>query len=225
MLTIITAWAPYDYIGIQLRDNKLAWRGLAAWCILVWIVFSSMTPLRGWCYELFILQHVISFSVFLYFVYIHIPVELHVYVWIAIGIVSYDRIFRALRVVYANVSLFHPAQRKDGQTEGIWACKAEFTALPHDTTRIVIRNPSVSWSPGQHAYLSCQSIAPLQNHPFTISSIPEDGMMEFFVKAQSGGTRRFSKYAQKARSLLDITSRYVPSHQFQLPRLASTMNA
>ncbi|KAF3008812.1 hypothetical protein E8E13_010629 [Curvularia kusanoi] len=74
----LSVWAPYDYFGVQLKQNKLVWRGLAAW------------------------------------------------------------------------------------------------------------NPPISWTPGQHVFLSCQGVAPLQNHPFTIASIPEDGKMEFVVKAHSG---------------------------------------
>ena len=200
----ITAWAPYDYIGVQLKQNKLVWRGLAAWCTLVWINFSSATPIRGWNYELFVVQHVASFGVLIGFIYVHIPPELQGYIWAAVALFFFDRVFRTLRVLYANISLFHPSQTRDG----LWACKAEFTPLPHDTTRITIRDPPISWSPGQHVFLSCQGIAPLQSHPFTIASIPEDGKMEFLVKAQSGGTRRFFKHAQKSKVLSDTLSRY-----------------
>ncbi|KAF9698602.1 hypothetical protein EKO04_003744 [Ascochyta lentis] len=197
------AWAPYNYIGAQFKQNKLVWRGLAAWCTLVWINFSSATPIRGWNYELFVAQHVVSFALLVGFVYIHAPPELQGYVWAAVALFFFDRVFRALRVLYANVSIFHPSQTRDG----LWTCKAEFTPLPHDTTRVTIRNPPISWSPGQHVFLSCQGIAPLQNHPFTIASIPEDGKMEFLIKAQSGGTRRFFKHAQKSQGLSDTLSR------------------
>jgi hypothetical protein len=199
----IAAWAPYDYIGVQLKQNTLVWKGLAAWCTLVWINFSSATPIRGWNYELFVVQHVVSFALLIGFVYIHAPPELQGYVWAAVAFFFFDRVFRVLRIIYANVSLFH--SNKSG---GLLACKAEFTPLPHDTTRITITNPPISWSPGQHVFLSCQGIAPLQNHPFTIASIPEDGKMEFLVKAQSGGTRRFFKHAQKSQGLADTLSRY-----------------
>ncbi|KZM18801.1 ferric-chelate reductase Frp1 [Ascochyta rabiei] len=198
-----SAWAPYDYIGAQFKQNNLVWRGLAAWCVLVWINLSSTTPIRGWNYELFVVQHVASFALFIGFVYIHAPPELKGYVWAAVALFFFDRIFRALRVVYANLSIFHPSRTRDG----LWTCKAEFTPLSHDTTRITVTNPPISWCPGQHVFLSCQGIAPLQNHPFTIASIPEDGKMEFLVKAQSGGTRRFFKHAQKSQGLFDKDSR------------------
>lgn len=194
-------WAPYNYIGTQLKVNTLAWKGLAAWAILVWIVFSSMTPIRGWCYEFFVLQHLVSFAALTGFVYIHTPAEVHVYVWIPVGLFWFDRVVRVLRMLYANVSFFHPKQSKDGQMSGFWTCKAKFTPLPHNTTRVVIQNPPISWTPGQHVFLSCHSIVPLQSHPFTIASIPEDGKMEFLVKAETGGTRRFFKHAKKTHGL------------------------
>ncbi|ORY18707.1 ferric-chelate reductase [Clohesyomyces aquaticus] len=194
-------WAPYNYIGIQLKTNTLVWKGVVAWAMLVWIVFSSMTPIRGWCYEFFVVQHLVSFAVLIGFIYIHTPAEVHIYIWLPVGIFFFDRIIRALRVFYANVSLFHPKQRNAGQMSSFWACKADFTALPHNTTRIVIRNPPISWTPGQHVFLSCHSIVPLQSHPFTIASIPQDGQMEFLVKAESGGTKRFFRHAEKTHGL------------------------
>ncbi|KAF2689319.1 hypothetical protein K458DRAFT_383975 [Lentithecium fluviatile CBS 122367] len=194
-------WAPYDYIGTQLKTNTLVWKGVVAWAMLVWIVFSSMTPVRGWCYELFVLQHLVSFAVMVGFIYIHTPTEVHNYIWVPVALFWFDRVVRILRVLYANISVFHPKQRRDGQMSGFWACKAEFTPLPHDTTRIVIKNPPVSWTAGQHVFLSCHSIVPLQSHPFTIASIPEDGKMEFLVKAETGGTRRFFRHAEKTHGV------------------------
>ncbi|KAI8934762.1 hypothetical protein NX059_008450 [Plenodomus lindquistii] len=193
----IGAWAPFNYVSYQLKNNAIVWKGLAAWCTLLWIVISSMTPIRGWCYEVFVIQHIISFALFLAFVYIHTPVDMHVYIWIPVALFAFDRVFRLLRLVYANVSLFHPSLKNQGQSEGLLTCQAEFTPLPHDTTRIVVRNPPIGWTPGQHVFLSCQSVAPLQNHPFTVASIPEDGRMEFFIKAKTGGTRRFFRYVDK----------------------------
>jgi hypothetical protein len=205
-----TSWARYDYIGWKVKNDPLAWKGLAAWSTLVWIVFSSMTPIRGWCYEVFVIQHLLSFAVLVGFVFIHIPTVRRAYIWVPIALFFLDRTLRALRVLYANVSLFHPKQRQQGQMKSFLACKAEFTPLPHNTTRVVIRNPPISWTPGQHVFLSCQSVVPLQSHPFTVASIPEDGVMEFLIKSESGGTRRFFKHAEKGHGESDVLKRYVP---------------
>ena len=166
-----------------------------------------MTPIRGWSYEFFVIQHVVSFALLLAFAYIHTPVEMNAYIWIPVALFFFDRLFRAARAAYANLSIFHPSQKKQGQMRGFWACKAKLTPLPHDTTRIVIENPPISWAPGQHVFLSCHSIVPLQSHPFTIASIPEDGRMEFIVKAEKGGTRRFFRHAEKAHASTETPTR------------------
>jgi predicted ferric reductase len=195
-----SSWNRYDYIPYKIKNDQISWKGLVAWSVLVWIVFSSMTPIRGWCYELFLIQHLVSFSVFVGFVYIHIPIDTKGYVWAPVALFFLDRSIRALRLLYANISFFHPKQRQRDQSKSLLACKAEFTPLPHNTTRVVIRNPPISWTPGQHVFLSCHSVVPLQSHPFTIASIPEDGTMEFLIKSESGGTKRFFKHAEKTHS-------------------------
>lgn len=206
-----SSWAAYDYIGVQLTTNKIVWKGLASWCTLLWIVFSSVAPIRGWNYELFVLQHLASFALLITFVYLHVPSSagMTTYIWLPIGFFFFDRTVRALRALYANVSFFHPAQKRQGQMNSLWACRAEFTPLPHDTTRVVIKSPPISWTPGQHVFLSCHSIAPLQSHPFTIASIPSDGRMEFLIKAQKGGTKRIFRHAEKSHGNSDTSKRYV----------------
>lgn len=191
-------WWPYgSFVAKKIRTDPLTYRGVIAWAFLVWIVFSSMAPIRGWNYEFFVIQHLMTFAVFIGMVYIHTPAECHVYIWIPVGLFFFDRVVRALYVIYTNVSFFHPKQRKEGNMKGLWACKAEFTSLPHNTTRITIRNPPISWNAGQHVFLSCHSVVPLQSHPFTIASIPEDGKIEFYVKAEKGATRKFANHAEK----------------------------
>ncbi|CAE7025409.1 hypothetical protein CFE70_003607 [Pyrenophora teres f. teres 0-1] len=200
-----SAWAPYNYIGYQLKNNRIAWKGLVAWCTLVWIVFSSMTPIRGLSYEFFVVQHIVSSAVFLAFVHLHTPADMNGYIWAPVAIFFLDRVIRGLRLLYINISLFH--SKKQSQAKGLLACKAEFTPLPHNTTRIVVRNPPISWTPGQHVYLSCHSIAALQSHPFTVASIPEDGKMEFYIKAEKGGTKRFLNYAEKSNGLIEAANK------------------
>jgi hypothetical protein len=46
-------------------------------------------------------------------------------------------------------------------------------------------------------FLACHVVAPLSSHPFTIASLPQDGKIEFVVRAKKGATKRFFKYAEK----------------------------
>ena len=190
-------WARYDYIEVKLKTDVITQRGFAAWCILLWIVLSSMAPVRRWNYEFFVVQHIVTFVGFLAAVYLHLPAEVKVYIWIPIGLVVFDRFVRTVWALYTNLSIFHPKSRRGG----IWTCKATFQPLDSDATRIIIDNPPVYWKAGQHVFLSCHGVAPLQSHPFTIASLPEDGRMEFLVKRKSGSTKRFFAHAEKHQNL------------------------
>ncbi|THX53792.1 hypothetical protein D6D06_05892 [Aureobasidium pullulans] len=199
-------WAPYDYIGTKVRTDPITKHGVIAWSILVWITVSSMTPIRGWSYEFFVAQHIVSFAVFIGFIYLHIPVEVKHWVWICVGLFFFDRVVRCFFYLYNNLSILHPAQRKDGTMGKLWALNAELTALPNNTTRVTINNPPISWRPGQHVFLSAHSLAPMQAHPFTISSLPSDGKMEFLIQSQKGGTQKFYRHAERIGMSLPQTN-------------------
>lgn len=190
-------WDRYDYIKVKLSKDAITQRGFAAWTILLWIVMSSMAPIRRWNYELFVLQHIVTYVGFLVAVYLHLPTEVKVWVWIPIGLVILDRTLRTLNAFYTNVSVFHPCAKR----ERFWASKATFEPLDTETTRITIKKPSMIWKPGQHVLLSCHTIAPLQSHPFTVASLPSDGKMEFVVKSKAGSTRRYLRYAERGLGL------------------------
>ena len=190
-------WARYDYIKVKLSTDLVTQRGFAAWCILLWIVLSSFAPIRQWNYEFFVIQHVITLVGFLVAVYLHVPMGLKVWVWVPIGFAIADRVGRTALLLYSNLSLFRFRSKQDR----FWAHNATFEPLGADMTRICIRNPPFKWSAGQHVFLSCHSVAPLQSHPFTIASIPQDGRMDFLIKCKTGGSKRFFKHAQKHQTL------------------------
>ncbi|KAI9838915.1 MAG: hypothetical protein M1819_004123 [Sarea resinae] len=192
-------------ISSQVKTDPTTKKGLAAWAILAWIVFSSVAPIRGWNYEFFVLQHLVSYVAFIVMVLVHTPASDHSWVWISIGLYAFDRLSRVAVTLYNNLSIFHPQQRKNGQASSFWACKAEFTALSGSATRITIADPPITWKAGQHMFLSCNSIVPLQSHPFTIASLPQDGKMEFIVRSHRGGTKRIFKHAEKSRGLPTTT--------------------
>lgn len=208
-----TDWARYDYIKVKLATDVITQRGFSAWCILLWIVLSSLAPIRRWNYEFFFVQHIVTYIGFLAAVYLHLPAEVKVYVWIPIGLVVFDRSVRTLYVMYNNLSLFHPSAR----CNGILACKATLQPLGSEATRIIINKPPVHWKAGQHVYLACHSISPLQSHPFTIASLPEDGRMEFLIKRRKGTTKRFFAHAEKHQNLpLSMTDIPASSKVFAL---------
>ena len=191
------SWSRFDYIKVKLANDAITQRGFAAWVILLWIVISSMAPIRGWNYEFFVIQHIVTFSGLIAVIYLHIPAENKVWVWIPIGLLVFDRLLRWFMTFYTNLAVFHPK----ANNRGVLACRARFEPLDRETTRITIAKPPIKWRPGQHVLLSCHTVAPLQSHPFTIASTPSDGKLELLVKCKMGGTKRFLKYAEKQQNL------------------------
>jgi ferric-chelate reductase len=68
------------------------------------------------------------------------------------------------------------------------------------------------WKPGQHAFLAIPSVSgfPLESHPFTIASIPdEDGPMTtqdltFIIQRRNGFTKRLVNHARAGDSQIPV---------------------
>jgi len=82
-------WGRYDHITYQLKNDLLIKRGFA-WCILTLMMLASLTPIRRLSYEVFVLQHLVTFIGFI--VWMHAPNEVKVWVWIPIGLLVFDRV-------------------------------------------------------------------------------------------------------------------------------------
>ncbi|QSS63115.1 ferric reductase transmembrane component 3 [Histoplasma capsulatum] len=195
------SWGRYDYILVKLTTDPITQRGFASWCILTFIVLVSVAPVRKLSYEIFVLVHLLTFAGFLAAVWYHAQDEVKEWVWISIGLVVFGRLARLSVVLYSNLSIFH-GLRGAKTSRPLWANKTTFTPLPGNVTRIVVPNPLISWKPGQHMFLSCHGLVPLQSHPFSIASIPADEKLEFLVRAQNGATKNFFKHASKNLDLL-----------------------
>jgi predicted ferric reductase len=167
---------------------------------LLWLVLSSVAPIRRLSYEFFVVQHIISWLSFFTALYFHIPDENRIWIWLPLAFWAFDRFIRAIYLIYANLSILHK------NSTGFLSCKATFEPLDESHTRITIVNPPITWTAGQHLFLSCHPLAPLSSHPFTIASLPEDGKLEFVVRAKKGETKKFFKYAEKAYSSLPAST-------------------
>lgn len=193
-------WARYDYIVTQLRTDDMTKRGFAAWCILTFIVLASLAPIRQLSYEIFVVSHLITFVGFIAALWLHAMDEVKFWVWMSIGLLVFDRLVRYAWGAYTNLSLFH----RQTTESTLWRHQANLEALPGNVTKVTIQKPGISWQPGQHVFLTCHGVVPLQSHPFTVASLPEDNKLEIFMRAESGGTRRFFHYASKEDRVLGI---------------------
>lgn len=183
------SWARYNYILRKLEIDRLTQTGFACWVILTAILLLSFAPVRKVSHEVFYVLHVILFAGLMGAIYLHLE-NSKIYFWVSVVIFFVDRFLRLCVQAWANIPLLHGK----GQ---VWANTATLTPLPGNVTRLTIPSPVVRWMPGQHMFVSCHSLVPLQAHPFTASSLPSDGKLEFLIQAQKGGTRRVHRWASK----------------------------
>lgn len=188
------SWARYNYITVKLSNDRLTQTGFASWCILTAVVALSFAPIRRFNYEVFVISHVVLFAGLLGAIYTHVSYG-KTYIWFCVGIFFFDRVARLVVAAIANLSFLH---RRSPGRHWLWANRATLTPLPGNVTRITIDKPVLRWSPGQHVFLSCHTVVPLQSHPFSIASLPSDEKLEFLVQARRGGTKRFHRFASRS---------------------------
>ncbi|KAI9845268.1 MAG: hypothetical protein M1838_001815 [Thelocarpon superellum] len=202
-------WNQYGVLQIEINTDTCIPTGFATWMILVWMVFSSFAPIRNFRYEIFLVQHIISWIGFVVAIFYHIPstaLSARIYVYIAIGFFGLDRLTRLARYGINNV--------KPG--------RATLASLPGEVTKIRVHASRVKrWSPGQHVFLSLPSLGMGQSHPATIASTPtsHDGDLVFILRAHRGFTLRCLRQANSASS---STTSLLPKAEATLDPLPST---
>ncbi|CAI7564274.1 unnamed protein product [Penicillium pancosmium] len=173
-------WKKYGVLQIEIDTDSCIPTGFSTWILLLWLVFSATAPIRNWRYEIFVVQHVITFIGFVVAIFYHLPstaLSSRIYAWIGVGLFVFDRLVRTLIYAFNNMKL------------------ANFTlyALSGDVTKVRINSPRIKkWSPGQHVLLSIPELGLGQSHPATILSIPSshDNDLVFILRAHRGFTRR-----------------------------------
>ncbi|PNS21609.1 Ferric/cupric reductase transmembrane component 1 [Sphaceloma murrayae] len=167
--------------------------GLAAYALLIWMNISTLSPIRRWCYEFFVLQHILCWFALIACVIVHVPSHTEprtlIYVWLPLAMYLADRAWRFLRLANRNrsgmpVAILEPFEADEVEkTEGF--------------TKISIKNPGFAeWQPGSHVLLSFPGFAPAEAHPATIVSTPKSngGQVICLLKAENGFTKILSRF-------------------------------
>ncbi|KAF3388807.1 Ferric/cupric reductase transmembrane component 7 [Penicillium rolfsii] len=181
-------WKKYDVMQIEISTDSCIPTGFSTWILLLWLVFSATAPIRNWRYEIFVVQHIITFIGFVVAVFYHLPstaLSSRIYAWIGVGVFIFDRLVRTLIYAFNNTK---PAN-------------STLHALSGDVTKVRITSPRIkNWSPGQHVFLSIPELGFAQSHPATILSIPSshDNDLVFILRAHRGFTQRLLRSAQSS---------------------------
>ena len=195
-------WIRADFVRIELEMMPMVKYGLGLWAVLAWTTFSSLIPLRRLCYEFFVLQHIVSAGVFLWLLHVHVPGYASYNVWMAVAFALSGRVYRFCVLLCRNI-----ATRR--VTPALGALKrlghsAELHALPGEITVLTIRSIGFRWKAGQHVFLCCPTLGPLESHPFTIANTPKKNCkkdlneVQLIIRARSGFTRKLLRRAESS---------------------------
>lgn len=172
-------WQKYGVMSLEWAVDECTTTGIAAFVLLLWINLSNLPIFRLFSYEVFVIQHLISFFGFIIAIMYHLPttaLQSRVYIYIPIGLWFVDRCIQG--VVYGYRSLHSTAT---------------ITALEGNATYIRLSGKTMKhWSPGSFMLLSIPRFGLMQSHPATIVSTPTShaGDLVFILKSQRGFTKR-----------------------------------
>ncbi|PFH63122.1 hypothetical protein XA68_17766 [Ophiocordyceps unilateralis] len=208
-----TEWARADFVAFELSAMPLVKYGLAAWSVLLWTVIVGFVPVRRLAYEVWLLQHVASAVVMLWLLYRHIPTNARYLLWMAIGFFVWDRVARALLLLWRNVrwpstpwssaaaSSSSPClQGRDQSVRRRFGHDMTLRVLGDGVTLVTVRGVGFSWRAGQHVYLWVPRLGPLEAHPYTMAGAHEpsgDGHLQLVVRAHGGFSRRLHDCAAR----------------------------
>ncbi|KAH8547504.1 ferric reductase like transmembrane component-domain-containing protein [Umbelopsis sp. PMI_123] len=184
MIYLYKNFSFYGLVTMEWDTDTCPPTGTAAWVLLFWIVISSISPIRNLRYEVFVIQHVVSYVGFIIALSYHIQPyteAIWIYAWIPIGFFVLDRLIRLFTYIWNNVSF-----------TGVQV-QAELTPISGDCTMVSIQNSRIrSWLPGQHVLLSIPKCGLVQSHPFTIASVSSknNSKLKFIIRAKQGFTSR-----------------------------------
>lgn len=198
-----TMWIRADFLEWQMEILPRTKQGLGAWGVLLWTFVTAIRPLRHMAYEVFVVQHVLSYIFFIWLVYVHIGGVGVNYVWFTVAIVCADRAARWGLLAYQNLRLKPDRSNCKGMKR--MGHQAQLQVVGKSTTVVTIKDVHFSWKPGQHLYLWMPRLGPFEAHPYTIAcahQLPETcicNSIQLVVRKHGGFSKRLHKHAQKMR--------------------------
>lgn len=198
-------WDRVDYVQIELDMMPMVKYGMGAWFILLWTALSSLMPLRSWCYELFVLQHLAAAAVFLWCLWMHVPDYAFYNIWFAIAAVCVDKVIMWGWTAWCNLSLPKKGSKNGVQRASqMFGHRGEIKVLNDKLTEVLIHDVSFKWNVGQHVYLRIPSLSlksnPFEAHPFTIANAPRLSSrqtVQLLVEKKGGFTKHLHTAAAK----------------------------
>ncbi|KAF8417889.1 ferric reductase like transmembrane component-domain-containing protein [Terfezia claveryi] len=166
----ITAWTineveinPIGWQGVleKIRESHFVLCGLIAGISFLCLLFHSPSPIRHAFYETFLHLHIAFALAGLIGVFYHLKIDKLpqiIYICTCIGLWSYDRLSRLVRLLYRNCGRRMTRFRITALPGGGGACRVDI-----ELTRIW------KYRPGSHAYVYLPWVSMWHSHPFSIA--------------------------------------------------------
>jgi ferredoxin-NADP reductase len=202
-LTVIVHWSFFfrewwiaDFVQFELEMMPIVKYGFGSWAVLGWMVLTGFGYIRHLSYEFFVLQHIASFTVLLWLLYVHLPSYARYNVWLSIAFIALDRGGRSILFVLRNLHLHSNSNRQ--KQEYVFGYATEIEVQAGDFMILTLKNVDMQWRAGQHVFVSIPHCGMVQSHPFTISNLPNQSRSaKFILEAHSGFTRKLLKHARE----------------------------
>ncbi|KAK6532630.1 hypothetical protein TWF281_006811 [Arthrobotrys megalospora] len=165
-------WDLVDFLQTELEIMPMVRYGFGGFGVLGWIMLTSLAPARWFAYELFYLNHLASVGALLWCLYMHVPQSAMYNVYLGIAFVAFDRLLRALLLLYNNIHTPSTAKSTYSLNFGHTA-EIDILDRKENLTRVIIKDVKMKWRAGQHIYLSIPTLRPFESHPFSISNTYE----------------------------------------------------
>lgn len=171
-------------LGVGLTPSITTSTGALALSALSLMFLSSFGIFRRLAYEVFIALHIVLGIVLLAALCVHRPMY-RAWAWSGFVIWGFDRLVSLAKLGWASKG----------------TAKAVVEVLGSDVVRVTVRT-GMKWTPGQHAFLTLPSVAPAQQHPFTMTNL-SSGEAIFLIRAHKGFTRKLLQHPGEQACLID----------------------
>lgn len=166
--------------------------GIPPLILMGFLTLGGSSIVRKYWYEAFLHVHWICGVAFYATMVWHIDQSLGMwdYMWAALAFWMFQLIYRALVKTCFKPNSFFLRPRP-----------AQLRKLDKGTFEVTVANvPDMTWSPGQHCYLRFVGGRILDNHPFSITSIPqtEENELRFIIIPKQGFTGKLFEELDKS---------------------------
>ena len=205
------------------HSNNIYTTGTVAFALMVWIVCSSSRVFRQLSYEVFVLQHIATVIALIVVLYLHVHNLLNSFHWLYAGVAFWAFSIVARGTLTLLSSGFFSRTKATVSVQATMDeahdAKCEQARQGHEILYITL-DTYLRWGAGQHVYIRFPGVAPLENHPFTVLSLPEklpkmQSRLVLLVRVENGLTRRIFNRVQHNDA--DVEAGSLPSSESSGP--------